>query len=577
MLGLKVELGWWWLLTVLILGLLAACEPGGPKPEQAPRAISGVLAQPGDSSVTLTWAGIAAGHYNLYWATSPGVTPQNGTAIKRAQSPYHHTGLNNGTTYYYILTALNTGGEGSPSQEISATPQSLSVSPQALRVTGNKTATLDWQPVAGVIGYHIYSATASGVSPENYTTWVGGTMFSSETPSLQVADLQYGIRYYFVVTGVTPAGETQLSNEVFLLPRMLVAVAVGQGYSCAIEGEGALWCWGLNHYGQLGNGTTDNKLTPTQVGTAVDWQKVATGGTHLCGIKGQGELWCWGHNYYGQLGDSTTGNKLVPTQVGGVSGGWQEFALGQFHSCGIKKDGSLWCWGNNTYGQLGLGALGVGHQNTPTQVGSDENWDKLVAGESHTCALKKTGAIWCWGLNSSSQLGDETQENKNVPVRVGVEEDWRAIAASNNRTCALKNSDSLWCWGYNIDQFNNLSNKNSPVQVGAEVDWRVFVSNLFNICLLKKAGALWCSAWDISQTVHAGISAIDWRSLAASPSHSCGLKEDESLWCWGENEFGQLGNGVIGKQPLPINLDQSLPAWLEQSLLVWVNQSLFKQ
>ena len=225
--GLKVELVRALLPAVLILGLLAACEPGGPKPEQAPRAISKVQASPGDSSVTLQWPGIAgaaADHYNLYWSTSPGVTPQNGTAIKRAQSPYHHVGLSNGTTYYYILTALNTGGEGSPSQEISATPQSLSVSPQKLTVTGNKTAMLTWQPLAGVIGYKVYSATESGVNPENYAVLAGGRMLPAETPPFQVADLQYGIKYYFLVVGVTPAGETQPSNEVRQLRGLLSSV-----------------------------------------------------------------------------------------------------------------------------------------------------------------------------------------------------------------------------------------------------------------------------------------------------------------------------------------------------------------
>jgi hypothetical protein len=191
--------------------------------------------------------------------------------------------------------------------------------------------------------------------------------------------------------------------------------------------------------------------------------KVEAGGHHTCAIKTNGSLWCWGYNYYGQLGIGTWLDKKVPTQVSGTN--WVTVSAGVAHTCGVKTDGTLWCCGYNEYGQLGIGTWL--DKNAPTQVGTGTNWVSVSAGKDHTCGVKTDGTLWCWGRNNYGQLGDGTTGNKNVPVQVSGT-NWVSVSAGDGHTCGIKTDGTLWCWGDNLvgqlgDGTN--TNKNTPVYI----------------------------------------------------------------------------------------------------------------
>ena len=253
-------------------------------------------------------------------------------------------------------------------------------------------------------------------------------------------------------------GEHSESNS---LPRPVPGgdwsqAGVGGKQSCATRTDGSLWCWGGNDFGQLGLGAAsdDPVLRPTRVGTANDWTSVAAGGVHSCGLRGAGTLWCWGGNDSGALAlGSDEAVVPMPARVGDAQD-WDHVTLGIHHGCGVRRDGSLWCWGDNALGQLGQG-LDLQPFPSPTQVGIGQDWSLIRTGAGHTCALARDGSLWCWGSHQSGALGLGEEDEQNPldfePRRVGDATDWVDLALGGFQTCARKTDESLWCWGQNGD------------------------------------------------------------------------------------------------------------------------------
>jgi alpha-tubulin suppressor-like RCC1 family protein len=201
----------------------------------------------------------------------------------------------------------------------------------------------------------------------------------------------------------------------------------GQGWSqvstnylhtCAVKSDGTLWCWGLN--ANLEAGTTSQfPWLPVQV-SGTTWKQVTTGLYHTCAIKTDGTLWCWGGNPSGQLGNDgiaplSTSQTSDPVQVAGTT--WQSVSAGQSHTCAVMLNGTLWCWGSNDSGQLGDNTLDS--KSTPVAVvTSGQTWAMVAAGVTHTCALATGGSLWCWGGNSAGQLGIGSNDPGKIPTRV---------------------------------------------------------------------------------------------------------------------------------------------------------------
>ena len=215
------------------------------------------------------------------------------------------------------------------------------------------------------------------------------------------------------------------------------SITTGRNHTCALLSTGAAICWGSNLNGQLGDGTTANRLTPTEViGLSSDVTAISGGREHTCALLATGAVTCWGWNEYGQLGDGTTANRLTPTAVTGLDSDVTAITAGHNHTCALLATDAVHCWGYNGYGQLGDGT--TANRLTPTAVtGLDSGVTAISASRFHTCALLATGALTCWGWNGYGQLGDGTTANRLTPTAVtGLSSDVTAITAETFHTCA---------------------------------------------------------------------------------------------------------------------------------------------
>ena len=363
-----------------------------------------------------------------------------------------------------------------------------------------------------------------------------------------------------------------------------VAIAGGDEHSCAIKNR-ALYCWGWNGSGQLGDGTTTQRTTPTAVqnmGSGVT--AVAVGGYHTCAIKG-GALYCWGYNGYGQIGDGTTTSSVTPKAVPGMGSGVTAVSAGRWHTCAIK-DGALYCWGDNAPGQLGASSsqtcLGTPCDTVPlpvTNMGSSVT--AVSAGRWHSCAIK-SGVLYCWGGNPYGQLGASSSQTcygypcSTTPIAVtNMGSGVTSFSAGGWHTCAIKDG-ALYCWGEN--SYGQLGASSSqtcyggypcstvPLTVtdmGSSVT--AIATDLHHTCAIK-SGALYCWGYNYYGQVGDGtttnrmapmvVSGIDGGAAAvgAGGHHSLGLNNDTCLHTWGWNAYGQLGDGTNTNRTTPVQV-----------------------
>ncbi len=281
----------------------------------------------------------------------------------------------------------------------------------------------------------------------------------------------------------------------------------GSRHSCGTRGDGTLWCWGRNDNGQIGVGNVTNpQPTPIQVGVATTWSTVAAGTAHTCGTRTDGTLWCWGNNNAGQLGLGSTSQQTSPVQVGNLTT-WKRVAAGDSHTCATKTDGTLWCWGSNVDGQIGIGNTTT-PQTSPVQVGTATAWKTFGAGNLHTCATKTDGTLWCWGDNTSGEIGIGSVVTPQLsPVQVGAATSWQTVSAGNSHACATKTDGTLWCWGDNtsgeIGIGSVVTPQNSPVQVGTDVTWNSIATGNGHTCATRTDQTLWC--WGLNASGQVGI------------------------------------------------------------------------
>jgi len=371
-------------------------------------------------------------------------------------------------------------------------------------------------------------------------------------------------------------GWSQLLQEATTVatPPSYTVVSAGGLHSCGVAADGSLWCWGRNAFGQVGDGSTQDRLSPAMVaGLSRDvaavsageghtcartgWQalllggqgsgqlgsarngrgecsaapvavqelsnvlSVATGSDHTCAALADETAWCWGTNDKGQLRDGSTNPSAVPMPVRGLSG-VVAVAAGGKHSCALTGDGAVWCWGWNLRGALGDGS----NVDSPVPVrvaGLGGRAEALAAGWEHTCALLAGGAVRCWGWNESGQLGNASTSASNRPVPLQGLSDAVALSAGYMYTCALQADGSIWCWGDNYS--GQLGNGRSGSGERSTVP--VAVQGLGGVALAVEAGG----------------------------HHTCAVVQAAQgvvAKCWGWNAFGQLGNGSTQSSSTPV-------------------------
>jgi len=244
-------------------------------------------------------------------------------------------------------------------------------------------------------------------------------------------------------------------------------VACGGLHTAAIKTDGTLWGWGRNFEGELGDNTTTNRLTPvTTFAGGTNWKQVACGQYHTSAIKTDGTLWTCGSNSYGQLGDNTTTQRITPVTTFAGGSNWKQVSSQFRYSAAIKTDGTLWTWGRNSYGALGDNTSGTNKLTPVTTFAGGTNWKQVACGYQYTSAIKTGGTLWTWGYNFNGQLGNNTSTQRNTPVTTFAGgTNWKQVACGYH-TAAIKTDGTLWTWGRNYTGQlgdNTTTNRNTPV------------------------------------------------------------------------------------------------------------------
>ena len=463
-------------------------------------------------------------------------------------------------TYYYRVTAINAYGSATYGDSNVITvpdvfPPDTVIDTAPPSVTSATSVAFTFH---GEDGYHGSSTI------DKFECQLNGGSWTDCGSPYQIVDLANG-EYTFKVRAIDIAQNIDVTPAEYkwtILKSEWQSIASGEDFHCGVTTNGKLYCWGKNSSGQLGTGDDIGRAYPTQLPDS-DWKEVTAGDSFACAIKIGGSLWCWGNNYAGQLGTGDTQWRTSPTQVGSESD-WAKISAGGDHICGIKTDGTLYCWGSNYNGELGIGSTAE-HFSSPMSVGTDKDWAEISSGLLHTCGIKTDGSLYCWGENSYGQLGiGEEGGHKYLPVTVGTDKNWKEASAGRFHTCAVKTDRSLYCWGYNSS--GELTGGNgaypSPITVGTQKIWAKVEAGDFNTCALTTAGYLFC--WgDNSRKILGKKEEKVYRSpfelfeenrfqdITLGNHSACGTTTDGALYCWGWNKEGQLGVGVTTTFPSP--------------------------
>jgi alpha-tubulin suppressor-like RCC1 family protein len=316
----------------------------------------------------------------------------------------------------------------------------------------------------------------------------------------------------------------------------LAQVSVGLAHVCVQDTTAVLYCWGLNSSGQVGNPDTGvNFLVPVVVSfQAIPLGSISAGFNHACLIR-SGKAFCWGDNTYGELGNTSTTSSSVPVPVStaGVLAGvtLTQVAAGTQFTCALSSAGAVYCWGLGTSGQLGNSASAS--SNVPVAVTSSGvlaglTITQVTAGAAFACALSSTGLSFCWGLGTSGQLGNNGVISSNAPVAV------LATGALNGKTltqisgggafaCGVSSLGLAYCWGYDIDgELGNTANSNSPVPAAV--------------------------------TATGVLAGLTLTQVTTGASSACALASTTAAFCWGLGTSGQLGNGASSTSNVPVTV-----------------------
>lgn len=383
----------------------------------------------------------------------------------------------------------------------------------------------------------------------------------------------------------------------------LVNPIMGAGFShgAIVSRKGRLYTWGLNNFGQLGDGTTVNKSSPIQIG-ASSWSIVSGGLEHTLALNNVGQLYAWGRNDLGQLGDNTSVNRSSPVQIGTSS--WAQIKAGISHSMAVRIDGALFTWGSNSFGQLGRnldtlplnvsspvqvgtsswtfattnretayairsdGALFGWGKNDVGQIGNNAvnisgvmSWTQVAVGVSFGAGIRSDGGLFTWGVNNIGQLGDSTTINKSSPVQIGTSS-WTQVSiesgtSGNLYTAAIRVDGGLFTWGSNVGGrlgSGTTVNRSSPVQVGTS-SWSQVAINDQTTAAIRADGGLFTwgtggngtlgDSTTVSRSSPVQIGTSSWTQIAAGLYHFSAIRADGGLFTWGYNQFGQLGTGIF--------------------------------
>jgi alpha-tubulin suppressor-like RCC1 family protein len=362
-----------------------------------------------------------------------------------------------------------------------------------------------------------------------------GTVLSGRTVAWSSSDPAVGTVSAGLVTAVAPGTVTITATSegvsgtagVTVIHLAFTSLSAGDHRTCGVTAAGRAACWGGNDYGGLGDGSTAQHSTPVLVASSVAFAAVSAAGgesfdpgDHACGVSAGGATYCWGFNSFGQLGDGTTTGperclagvpcSTAPLAVlGGLT--FTMVSANHLRSCGVTTGAAAYCWGSSPIGD----GTGVPRP-APTAVAGALAFATVSVGHDHTCGLTEAGAAYCWGSNVHGEIGDGITADQDVPVAVAGGLSFTGVTAGYKHTCAVTAAGAAYCWGLGASgELGDGTSSDRPTPVAV-------------------AGGLAFS------------------EVSAGTYHTCGITSTGSAYCWGFNGDGELGDGSTAGESSPV-------------------------
>ena len=406
-------------------------------------------------------------------------------------------------------------------------------------------------PVAGVPIAFAFTQGSGVLSPASATDSTGQ---SSVTLTLGDSAGTYVVQ----ATSGTLTGSPVTFSAVAAWPLYRVAsISMGLTHTCAITPSQQLNCWGDNQDGELGDGTTTQRLSPTVAAGGLHFTRVSTLGVFSCGIA-SGAAYCWGDNSQSGIGDGTTTDRYIPTPVaGGLS--FTEIGAGGDHSCALTAGGDAYCWGISQLGAVGDGT-NANTRPSPVAVTGGLKFTALAIGSQHSCGLATGGVAYCWGRNPNGEVGDGTTTDRNAPTAVTGGLVFASLTAGAGDTCGVTASGDAYCWGDNrVGQLGvgNTTDQAAPTKVGGGYAFVQLAASSQLVCGITTNGSLYCWGED---TVTGGGPAsnlpvtaprpvvapagVTFSSVTTGDTGGCAVSTSSIAYCWGVNVRGEVGDGT---------------------------------
>jgi alpha-tubulin suppressor-like RCC1 family protein len=356
-------------------------------------------------------------------------------------------------------------------------------------------------------------------------------------------------------------------------PLVFAQVSAGVNHSCGVTSDNRAFCWGYNGFGELGDGTRNERLVPVPVAGTLRFRQISAGYFGTCGVTTDYRVYCWGYNATGQVGDGTTTQRLTPVPV--VGGRlFRQVQTDFLNACAVTYSGDrAFCWGDNHYGQLGIGnntgpETGA-RSSKPVAVTGTLTFRNVTVGWRHNCGVTPENRVFCWGYNHYGQVGDSsTAELRLKPTRVVGTRQYRQVDAGRFFTCAVTLAARAFCWG--SGQYGQLGNgteeKNFryPKAVSGGLSFDRVTAGSFHACAESSGNRAYC--WGHAGVVGDGTNSTNARTpvavagglffsqLSAGGLHTCGKTAEGRAYCWGDGSHGKLGNGTTDTKftPTPV-------------------------
>jgi alpha-tubulin suppressor-like RCC1 family protein len=460
-----------------------------------------------------------------------------------------------------IVTAVANGGP------VSITATTAGFSGTAMLSVVQATANVEVTPDGCTLAERGATCLLAAIARDANGNEIIGSSFAWSTSDENVATVAGGLVTAVgpgqtIITASAAGADDQTSVSVILYAQ----VSAGSSHTCGVTTNGTAYCWGYNWKGELGDGTTTRRSTPAEVSGGLSFASVTAGYLHSCGLTIGGAAYCWGYNIDGQLGEATTTDRLTPAAVaGGLS-----FVLldaADSHTCGLTGSGTVYCWGRGSAGQLGNGTT-TGKQTTPVAVTGGHTFASLSTGRSHNCGVANGATAYCWGNNTSWELGDGTGTNRSSPVAVAGGLTFTSVIAGGSHSCGVATSGRVYCWGRNT--FGELgdgtyTNRSTPVEISGGLGFAALTAGSLHNCGVTSGGASYCWGYNGDgqlgdgtmidrTTIQAIAGALSFASLSAGFGHSCGVTASGAAYCWGDNLRGQLGDGTTDDSLTPVRV-----------------------